>query len=84
MQLISKKIFGLFLWRSLNKTAVNVDTLDSGGWVSNSSGVPYDGAPNEEYWGIVDIERNKKEAFHIVKTKYLNLSKTNELILKAK
>ncbi|WP_054718622.1 glycoside hydrolase family 2 TIM barrel-domain containing protein [Marinifilum fragile] len=50
--------------------AGNPDTQDPGGWAPNSSGVPYDGAPNEEYWGIVDIERNKKEAFYIVKEQY--------------
>ncbi len=36
------------------------DTQDPRGWVPNSSGVPYDGSPNEEYWGIVDVDRNKK------------------------
>ena len=41
------------LWK-----AGNNDSLDTGGWAPNSSGVPYDGAPNEEYWGIVDIDRN--------------------------
>jgi len=45
-----------------------------GGWAPNSSGVPYDGTPNEEYWGIVDIDRNKKEAFDIVKQKFTLLS----------
>lgn len=54
------------LWK-----AGNNDKLDPGGWAPNSSGVPYDGAPNEEYWGIVDIERNKKQAFEVVKEKYL-------------
>lgn len=53
------------LWK-----AGNNDSLDPGGWAPNSSGVPYDGAPNEEYWGIVDIERNKKMAYSIVKEKY--------------
>lgn len=43
------------------------DTQDIGGWAPNSSGVPYDGTPNEEFWGIVDINRNKKMAFEIVK-----------------
>lgn len=43
---------------------------DIGGWAPNSTGVPYDGTPNEEYWGIVDIERNKKATFHVVKEKY--------------
>jgi hypothetical protein len=54
------------LWK-----AGNNDKLDPGGWAPNSSGVPYDGAPNEEYWGIVDIARNKKMAFEVVKEKYL-------------
>lgn len=53
------------LWK-----AGNNDKLDPGGWAPNSSGVPYDGAPNEEYWGLVDIKRNKKLAFDIVKIKY--------------
>tara|TARA_R110001583_G_scaffold50403_3_gene157350 strand:+ start:20369 stop:21403 length:1035 start_codon:yes stop_codon:yes gene_type:complete len=66
------------LWK-----AGNNNTLDSGGWAPNSSGVPYDGAPNEEYWGIVDIERNKKQAFSVVKEKYTNLSKSNEPLFKA-
>lgn len=41
-----------------------------GGWAPNSSGVPYDGTPNEEYWGIVDLERNKKKVFGVVKEKF--------------
>jgi len=45
-------------------------THDSGGWAPNSSGVPYDGAANEEYWGIVSIERNKKMSYEVVKQKY--------------
>ena len=40
------------------------------GWAPNSSGVPYDGSPNEEYWGIVDIDRNKKQTFDVVKKAY--------------
>lgn len=43
-----------------------------GGWAPNSSGVPYDGTPNEEYWGIVNIDRSKKKTFDVVKTKYRN------------
>ena len=50
--------------------AGNPSQQDVGGWAPNSSGVPYDGAPNEEYWGIVDIERHKKEAFKVVKEIY--------------
>ncbi len=48
-------------------------TQDQGGWAPNSSGVPYDGAANEEYWGIVNIERNKKMSFEVLKQKYLEL-----------
>lgn len=55
------------LWK-----AGNPDTLDPGGWAPNSSGVPYDGSPNEEYWGLLKIDRSKKLAFNVVKTKYLN------------
>ncbi len=43
------------------------DTQDPGGWAPNSSGVPYDGTPNEEYWGIVDMDRNKKLGYFVVK-----------------
>lgn len=50
--------------------AGNPDQQDQGGWAPFSSGVPYDGAPNEEYWGIVDINRNKKEAFTVLQKKY--------------
>lgn len=54
--------------------AGNPEKQDVGGWAPNSSGVPYDGAPNEEYWGMVDIDRNKKEAFNVLKTKYNKLN----------
>ena len=50
--------------------AGNNDSLDPGGKAPGSGGVPYDGTANEEYWGIVDIDRNKKKAFHVVKAKY--------------
>lgn len=56
------------LWK-----AGNNDTYDRGGWAPNSSGVPYDGAPNEEYWGIVAIDRHKKMAYEVVKEKYKEL-----------
>jgi hypothetical protein len=36
--------------------------------------VPYDGTPNEEYWGIVDLERNKKETYEVVKLEYQGFS----------
>ncbi|WP_372794093.1 glycoside hydrolase family 2 TIM barrel-domain containing protein [Pontiella sp.] len=50
--------------------AGNPCVQDTGGSAPNSSGVPYDGAPNEEYWGIVDIDRNKKATFPVVKAAY--------------
>jgi hypothetical protein len=50
-------------------------TQNVGGWAPESSGVPYDGTANEEYWGIVDINRNKKQVFTVLKTKYLELNK---------
>ena len=55
--------------------AGNNHSQDIGGFAPNSTGVPYDGTPNEEYWGIVDINRNKKETYDIVKLKYNQLSK---------
>ena len=57
--------------------AGNNEVQDIGGWAPNSTGVPYDGSPNEEYWGIVDMERNKKETYELVKLKYNQLSKQN-------
>ena len=47
--------------------AGNPEQQDIGGWAPYSSGVPYDGAANEEYWGIVDIDRNKKLAYYVIK-----------------
>lgn len=58
------------LWK-----AGNNEQYDPGGWAPNSSGVPYDGSPNEEYWGILDIDRNKKLAFFTVKESYLSQTK---------
>lgn len=49
-------------------------TQDPGGWAPKSSGVPYDGAANEEYWGIVNIERTKKMAYSVVKEKYSGIN----------
>ena len=47
--------------------AGNPERQDKGGWAPFSSGVPYDGSPNEEHWGIVDIDRRKKPVFNVVK-----------------
>ena len=43
---------------------------DVGGWAPGSSGVPYDGTANEEHWGLVDIQRNPKDAFWVVKSMF--------------
>ncbi|TLX71928.1 hypothetical protein E9993_19120 [Labilibacter sediminis] len=50
--------------------AGGLNTLDAGGFAPGSGGVPYDGTANEEYWGIVDINRRPKAAYHIVKEMY--------------
>ena len=55
------------LWK-----AGNPSIQDTGGTAPNSDGTPYDGSANEEYWGIVDINRNKKITFDIIKEAYLN------------
>jgi len=52
-------------WKAGSNTIQN-----PGGWAPNSSGVPYDGAPNEEYWGMVNIDRTKKKAFNTLKEAY--------------
>jgi len=54
--------------------AGNNSVQDAGGIAPNSTGVPYDGTPNEEYWGIVDIGRNKKETFDVISMKYRSIS----------
>jgi exo-beta-1,3-glucanase (GH17 family) len=54
--------------------AGNPGVHDLGGTAPNSTGVPYDGAPNEEYWGIVDIDRNKTLAFDVVKSLFNSVS----------
>jgi exo-beta-1,3-glucanase (GH17 family) len=46
------------------------ETQEPGGWAPNSGGTPFDGAANEEYWGIVKLDRIKKIAFGVVKEKY--------------
>lgn len=55
------------LWK-----AGNPKQQDTGGNAPNSDGTPYDGTANEEYWGIVDINRNKKITFDVVKDAYVN------------
>lgn len=53
--------------------AGNNNAQDVGGFAPDSGGVPYDGAANEEYWGILDINRNKKLAYSVLKHKYNSL-----------
>ena len=55
------------LWK-----AGNPEVQDIGGWAPNSTGVPYDGSPNEEFWGVVDINRNKKKTFEVIKNFFNN------------
>ena len=52
--------------------AGNPSKQDTGGSAPNSDGTPYDGTANEEYWGIVDINRNKKITFDVIKNAYVN------------
>lgn len=49
----------------------DINTQSEGGWAPAGGGVPYDGAANEEYWGLVNIDRSKKEAFDVVKDFFL-------------
>lgn len=53
--------------------AGNSFTQDNGGTAPKSSGVPYDGDANEEYWGIIKMDRTKKMAFKVVKKIYKGL-----------
>ncbi len=50
--------------------AGNNETQDPGDGTPNTGGPPYDGTFNEEYFGIVDIDRNKKKAYDVVRRKY--------------
>ncbi len=55
-------------WKAGNNLA-----QDTGGFAPNSAAVPYDGVANEEYWGIVDINRNKKLVFEVIQKQYTNV-----------
>ena len=55
------------LWK-----AGNPSKQATGGSAPNSDGTPYDGTANEEYWGIVDINRNKKITFDVIKNAYVD------------
>ena len=67
------KLIGLIIFQFVDGLwkAGNPEKQDIGGWAPNSIGVPYDGSPNEEFWGIVDINRNKKKTFEVIK-KFFN------------
>ena len=45
--------------------AGQADVKDVGGVAPARSGVPYDADANEEHWGLVDIHRTPKEAYHV-------------------
>ncbi len=62
--------------------AGNPNQQDIGGWAPNSNGVPYDGAPNEEFWGIITIERKKKTAFEAVKQIFNHEANSAKLVRK--
>ena len=66
---IRDKVAGILIFQFVDGLwkAGNPKIQDVGGWAPNSSGVPYDGTANEEFWGIVDIERNKKKTFEVIK-----------------
>lgn len=68
----SNLVSGLFVFSFSDEwwKASNPNEQDKGGRAPMSTGVPYDGTPNEEYWGIVDINRNKKETFFVLKKKF--------------
>lgn len=53
--------------------AGNPDVQDPGGSAPGGEGVPYDGVANEEYWGVVDLDRNRKAAFYAVEEIYKRL-----------
>ena len=78
----SNMVSGLFIFSFTDGLwkAGNPNLQDVGGWAPNSSGVPYDGVPNEEFWGIVDIYRNKKQTFDIIKEKYNSFNPSNKNI----
>ncbi|UII19967.1 carbohydrate-binding protein [Fulvivirga ligni] len=50
--------------------AGNDGVQNPGGSAPNSSGVPYDGSADEEYWGIVRRDRSKKATFNVVRDIY--------------
>jgi exo-beta-1,3-glucanase (GH17 family) len=67
-----KDCIGVTLYEFVDEwwKAGNNNQQGAGGWAPNSSGVPYDGTPNEEYWGILNIDRTPKKAYEIVKSKF--------------
>ena len=70
---LKNKLTGIVIFQFVDGLwkAGNPEKQDIGGWAPNSTGVPYDGSPNEEFWGIVDINRNKKKTFEVIK-KFFN------------
>jgi hypothetical protein len=50
------------------------DVQNLGNSAPNSSGVPYDGSADEEYWGIVRQDRTKKPVFYEMQAIYAHIS----------
>jgi hypothetical protein len=45
------------------------DVQDRGG-KPPPAGFPYDAVANEEYWGIIKLDRSKKEAFQVIQSRF--------------
>ena len=54
------------------------DIQNLGESAPNSSGVPYDGSADEEYWGIVNRYRTKKPAFYKLKDIFSSVSDNHD------
>ena len=52
--------------------ADDINTQSAGGWAPAGGGVPYDGAANEEYWGLLNIDRSPKMAYDVMKNSFLS------------
>jgi exo-beta-1,3-glucanase (GH17 family) len=53
------------------------DTQDVGG-KPPPAGFPYDAVANEEYWGILNLDRSPKEAYSVVKTFFTEIPDSGE------
>ena len=57
------KVSGVLIFQFIDGLwkAGDPEKQDIGGWAPNSIGVPYDGAPNEEYLGNTRYKSKQKE-----------------------